>query len=59
MVIWICVTKDKYEHPIHIADSVEELADKCGVTVNTIRSAISHAKKDGRWCKYVKVEVED
>ncbi len=59
MVIWMSVSRDKYEHPIHIADSIEELAEKCGVTVNTIRSAISHAKKDERRCKYVKVEVED
>lgn len=59
MTIWMSVSRDKYEYPIHMAESIEELAELCGVKVTSIRSYICHAKKDGRWCKYVKVEVED
>lgn len=53
------VSKDKYELPLVVADSVEELAELCGVKVRSIREYMSHSKKNGRRCKYIKVKVED
>lgn len=57
--LWICVSRDKYELPMVVADSVEELATICGVKVQSIRSMISHHKKDGTPTKYYRVEVEE
>lgn len=59
MTIWMSVSRDKYEYPIHMAESIEELAELCGVKVNSIRSYMSHAKRTGTHCKYVVVELED
>ena len=43
--IWMEVTRDEYELPVRIADSVEELAEMCGTSTNTIRSNISHCEE--------------
>lgn len=58
-MLWIAVSRDKYELPLAVADTIEELAKMCGVKVHSIRSYISHAKKNGTRCKYIMVEVED
>ena len=58
-MLWIAVSRDKYELPIAVADSIEELAELCGVKVNSIRSYICHARQSGKRCKYVAIEVED
>lgn len=55
-MLWVAVSRDKYELPIAVADTIEELAEMCGVKVNTIRSYICHAKKNGYRCKYIKIE---
>jgi hypothetical protein len=55
--IWMLVTSDKYRLPMAVADSIEELAELVGVKVNTIVSAVSHAKKKGRNCRYIAVEI--
>lgn len=57
--LWMRVSPDKYEIPEVIADSIEELADKCGVKVRSIRSTIYHYKTEGRRQIYVRVEVPD
>ena len=58
--IWMEVTRDEYELPVKIADSVEELAEMCGTSTNTIRSTISHRKKGRlKTCVYRKVEIEE
>jgi CYTH domain-containing protein len=58
--IWMEVTRDEYELPVKIADSVEELAEMCGTSTNTIRSTISHWKKGRlKTCVYRKVEIEE
>lgn len=57
--IWMEVTRDQYEFPIHIADTAEELAKLVGVKNGTsVISAISKANKRGAWCKYKKVLLE-
>lgn len=37
MVVWMEVTRDEYELPVAVADSADELAKICGVSVNCIR----------------------
>ena len=39
------VSKDKYSLPEVIAPTIYELAERCGVTVETIRSTMSHYKR--------------
>ena len=57
--IWIKTTDDDYEHIIAMGDTAKALAVDCGTTVNTIYSAISHAKKQGRNSIHKKVRVEE
>ena len=59
MVLWIKTTMDKYEYIVAIGDTAKELADKVGVSVNTINGAISHSKKLGVRCCYKKVRIDD
>jgi len=59
MAIWMRIELDQYELPTAVAGSVSELARICGVTTDTIYSAICHAKKSGQRCRYQKVEEED
>ena len=58
MKLYMLVTKDKYELPLCVADSLDELAEMVHSTKNSIASAISHAKQKDKWCKYVKVEID-
>ena len=44
-VVWLRVTKDKYELPEYIADTAEELADMLGISPNTIYSSMANWKK--------------
>lgn len=39
--LYLLVTSDKYELPLAVADSMEELARMAGVTVGTVTSSIS------------------
>jgi hypothetical protein len=58
--IWLKVTHDKYELPVMVADSAEELAKLLGCSVNNIHASRSHAKKhEGWWTPYRRVEVEE
>ena len=62
MVLYMKVTKDKYELPLAVADSVKELADMCEVTTNSIYSWMSHYKNGTgkeRTCPYVKVVIDN
>lgn len=60
MYLYIAVTKDEYEFPIAVAETVPELAKMMGVTANSIYSNLSHTKH-GRVNNsgYRKVCVED
>ena len=57
--IWIKTTNDDYEFIVAMADTAEKLAKECGTSVNTIYSAMSHAKKKGRRSIYKKVVLEE
>lgn len=52
------VTTDKYELPLAVADTCNELAIMCNVSKFTIYACISRAKNKGYKSKYIKVEVE-
>lgn len=54
------MTKDKYELPLAVADSAEELSRIVGVRSGTIRSSACHVKEGNRKrSSYRRVEVED
>lgn len=55
--LWLQVTSDKYELPLIVADSVEELARMTGNKVQSIRSYICHAAQFGTRCKFQRVKV--
>lgn len=58
-IVWMKVTHDKYELPVAVADTAEELAKICGTTKNCICSSMSHAKNGRKkWTPYVKVILE-
>lgn len=57
-VIWMAVTPDKYELPVAVADSAEELGKKLGKTANAIYSSICNARKRGHKSQYVKVVID-
>lgn len=57
--LYMLITKDELELPLAVADSPSELSRMIGVSSNTIKSSISHAKRKGKWCRYIKVKVED
>lgn len=56
--LYMLVTYDRYEFPIIIADSAEELARKCGVKRNTIYHMIRRQQK-GCKSQYVCVEIDE
>lgn len=60
--VYMEVTKDKYELPVAIADTISELSQITGASNNTISSTISHGKynKDKyKHSKFIKVVFED
>lgn len=59
MYIWMKVSKDKYELPLCIADTADELAKMCGTTANSIKSSISHGKKHNFKCGFVCVYLKE
>lgn len=59
MVLWMKVTRDKYEFPIHIAESRKELAILCGVRGSSISRAIGKARDNGQKSSYVRMEIEE
>ena len=59
MVLWMKVTRDKYEFPVYIAETQKELAMLCGVNKGSISRAIGEARRNGHRCCYVRVEIEE
>lgn len=60
MKLYLAITRDKYELPLAVADSPNELARMCGVKPNNVSSAISNWKsgKRRRSC-FICVDIED
>lgn len=59
MTLWLKVTSDEYELPLIVEDSVEKLAKKCGVSVNSIYSLMSRARRNLCSAPYRKVVIPD
>jgi hypothetical protein len=57
--IWMEVTTDELELPLVTANSAVALAEKCGVSKNTVWMSVSHRKKRGTRTRFVKVEIDD
>ena len=58
MTVYMEVTRDKYELPIRVEDSMSQLARMCGVAVTSVCHSINKPRKRYR-PKYVKVEIEE
>lgn len=54
MKLYLRVTRDKYELPEAVADSIKELSEMTGIKRNSIRSLLSHNRKG--WCR---VEIDE
>lgn len=58
-VVYMEITKDKYELPVAVADTYKELGEMSGVAPWTICNAIRYSFINGSKCKYVKVILDD
>lgn len=57
--IYMMVSDDKYELPLCIADSAQELADKVGVSRNAITAHICRSKKGQvKKIRYLRIKKE-
>lgn len=58
--LYMAVTPDKYQLPLAVADSVQQLARMVGVTTNSIYSAISHGESMN-WKKrrYLRIRIDE
>lgn len=60
MILYIMVTRDKYELPLAVADTAAELASMVGVTTNAVLSGISKTRKGKlKKSRYIRVEVDN
>lgn len=57
--LYMLISNDKYELPLCVADSPRELAIACGVPPGSVYSTMSRAKRQRKWCKYIKVDISD
>ena len=57
--IYMKVTKDEYELPVAVADSLAELARMLGIKPQSIYDSMSHVKSRGSWSPYIRVEIGD
>lgn len=57
--LWMAITLDRYELPIAVADTAEQLAALVGCTKNCIYSSVSHSKTKGHKSRYIKVMIEE
>lgn len=58
--IWMLCTKDKYNLPLAIYETAQEMSKAVGVSTGTLYSYIHKVKVNGwKWPKYVNVEIDD
>lgn len=56
--LWLKVTLDKYELPLAVAETSDELARLVGVSGNAVRLGRSQEKR-GKRSSYKKVRIDD
>lgn len=60
MILYMEVTRDKYELPIFISPSAREVAENAGTDINTVYSLCSRHKRGVyKRTRFVKVEIGD
>lgn len=60
MYVWLLVTKDKYELPLMVTDTAEEMAERLGIGVGTIETTISKAKHGIlKHSRFAKVRIDE
>lgn len=60
MILWLEVTNDKYELPVAVADTSDELGRMVGVTGNTIRKMVyKHRKGLVDHTRYILLRIDD
>ena len=57
--LWVAITLDRYELPVAVADTAEQLSALVGCTKNSIYSSVSHSLKHGYRSRYIKVVIEE
>lgn len=58
--LYLCVTEDKYEFPIAIADTPAELSKMVGASRSSILACLCRLRSgDYHFSRYREVEVED
>lgn len=57
--LYLKVSRDKYELPEAVAGSAFELAMMIGVKKDAVLCGIAHAKKNGTWSCYRRIEIEE
>lgn len=57
-VVYMMITKDKFELPLAIADSAEELAKMVGVLPSGVYSGARNVQKGKRKSKYIRVLID-
>lgn len=60
MILWLAVSKDKYELPLAVADTAAELGRMIGVSGGNIRNIVNK-HRTGKIIKtgYIKLEFDD
>ena len=59
MILYMKVSRDKYELPEAVAGTISELAKLLEIKENTVHHYFYLQKKYGMNCGYVKVEIDD
>lgn len=59
MTLWLLVTKDKYELPLAVARTANELGKMVGVTGHSILRNVLYCKRRNIKCRYIKVDIEE
>lgn len=57
--LYMLVSRDRYELPIVVADSIPLLARRLNMSPKVIISAMRQARMRGTKCQYVKVEYDE
>jgi len=57
--LWLKVTLDKYELPLAVAETSEELARLVGVSGNAVRVGRSQEKRGWKRSSYKKVRIDE
>lgn len=59
MTYYMAITKDKYELPLAVGDSMKELAEMLGISPDAIWIAIKRTAKDGKQRGFCKVVIQN